>query len=49
MKVENWEELLHNKDTNESFTIFHNKLQRHINDIAPIKNNQNTPKKDIKR
>ena len=48
MKVENWEELLQNKDTNESFTIFHNTLQKHINDIAPIKTIKIPPKRILK-
>ena len=48
MKVENWEELLHNKDTNESFTIFHNTLQRHINNIAPIKTIKIPPKRILR-
>ena len=48
MKVENWEELLHNKDTNESFTIFHNTLQKHINDIAPIKTIKIPPKRILR-
>ena len=48
MKVEDWEALLHNKDTNESFTIFHNTLQRHINDIAPIKTIKIPPKRILR-
>ena len=48
MKVENWEELLQNNDTNESFTIFHNTLQKHINDIAPIKTIKIPPKRILK-
>ena len=48
MKVENREELLNNKDTNESFTIFHNTLQKHINDIAPIKTIKIPPKRILR-
>ena len=48
MKVENWEELLQNKDTNESFTIFHNTLQKQINDITPIKTIKIPPKRILR-
>ena len=34
---EDWEGMLNEKNTNESFTIFHNTIQKHINDIAPLK------------
>ena len=37
MAIEDWEKLLENKDTNESFTLFHETLQKHIHDIAPLK------------
>ena len=48
MKAENWEGLLHNKVTNESFTILHSTLQRHINDIAPIKTIKIPPKRILR-
>ena len=48
MKAENWGELLHHKDTNESFTTFHNTLQKHINDIAPIKTFKIPPNRILK-
>ena len=48
IKAENWEELLYNKNTNESFTIFHNTIQKPLNDIAPIKTVRIPPKRIIK-
>ena len=48
MKAENWEELLHHKNTNESFTIFHNTLHKHIDDIAPIKTFKIPPNRILK-
>ena len=47
-KAENWEELVCNKNTNESFTIFHTTIQKHLNDIAPIKTIRIPPKRIIK-
>ena len=43
--AENWDELLSNKNTNESFTIFHTTIQKHLNDITPIKTFKVPPKK----
>ena len=48
IKAENWEEMLLNKNTNESFTIFHTTIQKHLNDIAPIKTIKIHPKRIIK-
>ena len=46
--AEDWEGKLYNKSTNESFNIFHNTVQKHLNDIAPIKIVKIPPKRLIK-
>ena len=47
-RSEDWDEMLNGKNTNESFTIFHNITQKHINDIAPLKTVKIPPKRIIK-
>ena len=48
IRSEDWDEMLNGKNTNESFTIFHNITQKHINDIAPLKTVKIPPKRIIK-
>ena len=48
IKAEKREQRLHSKNTNESFTIFHTTIQKHLNDIAPIKTVIIPPKRIIK-
>ena len=46
--TENWEEMLNNKNTNESFNIFHQTIQTHLNDVAPLKTVKIPPNRKIK-
>ena len=48
LNAEDWEGILHNKNTNESFNVFHKIVQKHLNDIAPLKTVKIPPKKLIR-
>ena len=48
IQSENWEKVLNNKNANDSFTIFHNIIQKHLNEIALLKTVKIPPKR-IKR